>query len=86
MDVVYEQTHGAFNGFNRAQAAVLECAILVSRLHMLPAEKIDAELKYLAIAIDKTAGPAEREAWSWLLERIEQFRAETNQPMQLGKD
>jgi hypothetical protein len=86
MDVVYEQTHGAFKGFNRAQAAVLECAILVSRLHMLPAEKIDAELKYLAIAIDKTAGPAEREAWSWLLERIEQFRAETNQPMQLGKD
>jgi hypothetical protein len=86
MDVVYEQTHGAFKGFNRAQAAVLECAILVSRLHMLPAEKIDAELEYLAIAIDKTAGPAEREAWSWLLERIEQFRAETNQPMQLGKD
>ena len=23
---------------------------------------------YLAIAIDKTAGPAEREAWQWLLE------------------
>jgi hypothetical protein len=86
MDVVYEQTHGAFKGFNRAQAAVLECAILVSRLHMLPAEKIDAELKYLAIAIDKTAGPAEREAWSWLLERIEQFRAEANQPMQLRED
>jgi hypothetical protein len=86
MDVVYEQTHGAFKGFNRAQAAVLECAILVSRLHMLPAEKIDAELKYLEIAIDKTAGPAEREAWSWLLERIEQFRAEANQPMQLRED
>jgi hypothetical protein len=86
MDVVYEQTHGAFRGFNRAQAAVLECAILVSRLHMLPAEKIDAELEYLAIAIDKTAGPAEREAWSWLLERIEQFRAEATRPMQLRKD
>jgi hypothetical protein len=86
MDVVYEQTHGAFRGFNRAQAAVLECAILVSRLHMLPAEKIDAELEYLAIAIDKTAGPAELEAWSWLLERIEQFRAEAEQPMQLRKD
>jgi hypothetical protein len=53
---------------------------------MLPAEKIDAELEYLAIAIDKTAGPAEREAWSWLLERIEQFRAEANQPMQLRED
>jgi hypothetical protein len=75
MDVVYEQTHRAFRGFNRAQAAVLECAILVSRLHLLPAEKIDNELKYLAIAIEKTAGPAEREAWSWLLERVAAFRA-----------
>jgi hypothetical protein len=78
MDVAYEQAHGAFRGFNRAQGAVLECAILVSRLHMLPAEKIDAELQYLQIAIEKTAGPAEREAWSWLLERIEAFRADAN--------
>jgi hypothetical protein len=75
MEVVHEQSHGSFRGFNRAQGAVLECAILVSRLHMLPADKIDAELRYLKIAIEKTAGPAEREAWSWLLERIEQFRA-----------
>jgi len=75
MDVVYEQTHGPFRGLNRAQGAVLECAILVSRLHMLPAEKIDAEVKYLQIAVDKTGGMAEREAWSWLLERIEAFRA-----------
>jgi len=74
MDVIHEETHAAFRGFNRAQGAVLECAILVSRLHMLPAEKIDAELRYLEIAIEKTAGPAEREAWSWLLERIEAFR------------
>jgi hypothetical protein len=53
---------------------------------MLPAEKIDAELKYLEIAIDKTAGPAEREAWSWLLERIEQFRTDANKPMQLREE
>jgi hypothetical protein len=75
LDVVCERTHAPFRGFNRAQAAVLECAILVSRLHMLPAEKIDSELAYLDIAIDKTAGPAEREAWGWLLERIAAFRA-----------
>jgi hypothetical protein len=41
---------------------------------MLAAEKIDSEMRYLAIAIDKTAGPHEREAWSWLVERIEEFR------------
>jgi hypothetical protein len=74
MNVTFEKTHRPFRGFNRAQGAVLECAILVSRLHMLPAEKIDAELAYLQIAIDKTAGAEEREAWSWLLERIAAFR------------
>jgi hypothetical protein len=63
---VHEVMHAPFIGFNRAQAAVLEAAVLVSRLHMLPAQKVDDEMAYLQIAIDKTAGPAEREAWSWL--------------------
>ena len=75
-DVVFEQMHRPFRGFNRAQAAVIEAAILVSRLHLLPAEKIDDEMKYLVIAIEKTAGPAEREAWSWLVERIRTFRSQ----------
>lgn len=73
-DIVFERTHRAFSGFNRAQAAVVEAAILVSRLDMLPSEKIDAEVAYLTIAIEKTAGPAEREAWGWLMVRIEHFR------------
>jgi hypothetical protein len=55
---------------------VLECAVLVSRLEMLPPEKIEAELKYLEIAISKTAGAREQEAWSWLMERIAAWRAE----------
>lgn len=74
--VVHERIHAPFRGFNRAQAAVIEASVLVSRLHMLPSEKIDAELKYLAIAIEKTAGERELEAWGWLMERIENFRAE----------
>ena len=73
--VVHRVSHSPFRGFNRAQAAVLEAAILVSRLHLLPWEKIEAEVKYLAIAIDKTAGPREREAWSWLMEKIQAHRA-----------
>jgi hypothetical protein len=72
---IHEQSHAPFRGFNRAQAAVLECAILVSRLHMLPREKIEAELKYLNIAIEKTAGPNEREAWEWLNAGIQQHFA-----------
>jgi len=67
---VHEAMHRPFTGFNRAQSAVIEAAILVSRLHMLPAEKIAAEVEYLTIAIDKTAGPREQQAWQWLMEAI----------------
>ena len=70
----YRHTHAPFMGFNRAKAAVLEGAILVSRLSMLPTEKIDREIAYLQMAIDKTAGDDELLAWGWLLERIEQYR------------
>ena len=45
----YEASHAPFKGFNRAQAAVIEAAILASRLHMLPREKIERELGYLQI-------------------------------------
>ena len=64
----------SFRGFNRAQAAVLEASILVSRLHMLPVEKIDTEMQYLSIAIEKTAGPKEKEAWHWLVDAISEHR------------
>ena len=69
--VVKRVTHAAFGGFNRAKAAVIEACILVSRLHMLAPDKIASELGYLEIAIAKTAGPAEVEAWGWLKERID---------------
>jgi hypothetical protein len=68
--VVQEETHAPFTGLNRAKAAVLELAILVSRLGMLPREKIEAEITYLSIAIEKTAGPDEREAWGWLMQKV----------------
>jgi len=72
--MVHRVNHLPFRGYNRAQAAVLEAAILVSRLNMLPWEKIESEVKYLSIAIEKTAGPAEREAWGWLVEKINAHR------------
>ncbi len=68
---VLNANHEPFRGFNRAQAAVIEGAILVSRLGMLSREKIETEVAYLSIAIEKTAGPQEREAWGWLKTEIE---------------
>ena len=64
------ETHAPYRGFNRAQAAVIEAGILASRLNRLPAEKIDREMAWLRIAVEKTAGPREREAWRWLEDRI----------------
>jgi hypothetical protein len=78
--VVHEASHAPFKGFNRAQAAVIEAAILASRLHMLPREKIERELGYLQIAVEKTAGPREHEAWRMLVEKIEDHYKHASPP------
>ena len=72
---VHEASHAPFMGLNRAQAAVVEGAVLVSRLQMLSPDKIEAEMAYLQIAIDKTAGAGEHEAWGWLQEAVAAHRA-----------
>lgn len=76
MRVVHEEMHQPFAGFNRAQAAVIELAVLASRLNRLPKEKVLSERAYLQIAIDKTAGEREMQAWQWLVEKIDGYYAE----------
>ena len=68
--VVHRVSHAPFEGLNRAKAAVVEAAILVSRLDFLPRDKVEREIDYLRIAVEKTAGAAEQEAWGWLMEKI----------------
>ena len=68
------ENHTPFKGFNRAQAAVIELCVLVSRLDRLPMDKIEAEMQYLQIAIKKTAGEQELEAWSWLEQHIAAYK------------
>lgn len=77
-DVVKTVNHAPFMGFNRAQYSVLEAAILVSRLKMLPIEKINSEIAYLKIGLEKTAGERELEAWDWLMVEIEKFKKENS--------
>lgn len=71
---VHAETLRPFLGLNRAIAAVVEGAVLVSRLAMLPADRIDREFAYLQIAIDHTAGPDELEAWAWLTDAVAAHR------------
>lgn len=55
-----------FIGFNRAKHAVLEAAILATRVHLLRRDYIMQEYDRLQIPLEKTAGPAELEAFALL--------------------
>jgi hypothetical protein len=55
-----------FVGFNRARHAVIEAAILVSRLHLLEREFILNEMAKLRSAVEKTGDEPEREAFALL--------------------
>ena len=58
-----------FFGFNRAKHAVVEAAILATRLDFLPQHQIQQQFQLLRTTVEKTAGPRELEAFE-LLERF----------------
>jgi uncharacterized protein len=64
--VVGEGRAREFLGFNRARHAVIEATILATRLHLLGRDRVREEMSRLRPLIDKTAGPAEREAFEFL--------------------
>jgi uncharacterized protein len=68
--VVHRGFRREFIGFNRARNAILEAAILATRIHLLPAEQIREEYARLQVVVDKTAGPREREAMELLTEYV----------------
>ena len=68
--VLAREAHANYEGFNRAFAAVVEAAVLASRLDLLPRDEIVAEFERLKIVVNKTAGPREAEAFSWLEAKI----------------
>lgn len=70
--VVHRGVSREFIGFNRARHAVLEAAIYATRLHLLTREFVDAEMARLQVIVDKTAGPAEREAMAMLARHVGQ--------------
>jgi len=60
-----------FLGYNRAQHAVLEAAILATRMHLLRGPDILAELDRLESPVAKTASNVERRAFSFLRDHIQ---------------
>jgi len=59
-----------FFGFNRAKHAVIEAAILATRIDFLPASEIAESLSRLQTIVDKTAGQQESEAMKRIVEFI----------------
>jgi hypothetical protein len=57
-------------GFNRAKHAVLEAAILATRLHLLPRDEVERQLAALRSLVEKTAGPKEREAFQFIRDHV----------------
>lgn len=55
-----------FSGFNRAKHAVLESAILATRLHLIAPDEVQRQLEQFRIIVEKTAGDEEREAFEFL--------------------
>jgi hypothetical protein len=64
-----------FFGFNRAKHAVLEAAILATRLHLAPPADLEAELSRLSKIVVKTAGDQERRAFALLESFVQSWRA-----------
>jgi hypothetical protein len=52
-----------FWGWNRAKHALLEAAILISRVHITTRSELSDSLERLRSPIEKTAGPRELAAW-----------------------
>lgn len=67
VQVVHSETLRDFIGFNRAKHAVLEAAILATRIGILDRDDILSQLAALRSPVEKTAGEQERAAFELLI-------------------
>lgn len=70
--VVHQGRRRDFIGFNRAKHAVVEAAILASRVGLRPPDQIRAEYDRLRVIVTKTAGGQEQRAFDFLEEYVRQ--------------
>ncbi len=75
VEVVHAGWVRDFFGFNRAKHAVLEAAILATRLELLPLADVEAEFRKFAVVVEKTGGAPEREALALLQAHLDRALA-----------
>ena len=66
LSIVHQGERRPFFGFNRARHAVLEAAILSTRLHLLPRQHVVDMISFLEPAVEKTGGMEEKFAFTML--------------------
>jgi len=71
-EIVAQGERRPFLGFNRARHAVLEAAILATRVHLLPRNEMTTLMSILKPAVEKTGGAAETMAFAMLQNYIDQ--------------
>jgi hypothetical protein len=74
-EVVHSGRVRDFFGFNRAKHAVVEAAILATRLHLLPLAEVAAEFAKLRVIVGKTGDSDERAAMDLLEARLSAVEA-----------
>ncbi len=63
-----------FLGFNRAKHAVVEAAILATRVEYLSMAEIREQFQQLSVLVEKTGGPQEQRAFKFLVDYIAEQR------------
>ena len=77
-DVVDQGRQRATFGFNRAKHAVVEAAILATRISLIPRAEIEAELDRLAVPVAKTGGERKHQAFEMLRNYVREVRQAPN--------
>ena len=75
VEVVHRGTLREYFGLNRAKHAVVEAAILATRLHLLPPADVVADYRKLRVLVEKTGGTAEHAAFEFLQAHVDQTLA-----------
>jgi uncharacterized protein len=74
-EVVHAGRVRDFFGFNRAKHAVVEAAILATRLHLLPLAEVAGEFAKFRVIVGKTGGPNEHAAMDLLEAKLREAEA-----------
>jgi hypothetical protein len=78
--IVHQGRIRDFFGFNRAKHAVLEAAILATRINLMPRAELLEEFERLKIPVQKTAGDSERAAFELLWDYVTKCDAAETAP------